>query len=261
MIRKSPDLLVVSIISALMLVLGLSGVRAGNFEYATMPLWVAPLGILMVLFIPGYAIVSAMLPKVGSEKTLLLSLGLSISISVVGGVVLNLTPWGLTPTTWSLWLSSISLLGLMFASLQRRNHNRNFEMGVPTLHKENKAIFVWAGFILLGAVLIAYISSRQTETTFTQLWAIPGVTSEGKYEIEIGIRNEEKQSEVYNLYIESDGRRLEEWPTIRLESNNEWITTIELADQPKRPIRIALYRANEMHTVYRWLRVSPEAFQ
>lgn len=258
---RHPDLLIVLIITLLTLILGISGIRSGNIEYETMPLWMAPVGVLMVLFVPGYAIVSVMLPKVGSEKTLLLSLGLSISISAVGGLVLNLTPWGLTPTTHSLWLSTIALISIILAWRQRRTLAKNFEMGVPSLRKENVIIFGLAGYILLGAVVIAYISSQQTETTFTQLWAIPTVTSEGTYEIQIEIRNEEKQFETYNLYIDVNGRRLDEWSTISLESGDEWTTTIHLPKRPSQPIRISLYRIQDLDNAYRWLRISPEAFK
>lgn len=259
--RRHPDLLVMLIVTVLTLVLSLSGLRSGNVEYETLPLWMAPLGILMVLFVPGYGIVSAMLPKVGSEKTLLLSLGLSLSISVIGGLILNLTPWGLTVITQSLLLCTISLLGLFFAWHQRRTFDRNFEMGVPTLEKGNVIVFVVAGLFLLVSVLMAYQSSRQTETTFTQLWAIPAVSEAGTYQIQIGIRNEEKQSETYNLYMEVDGRRLDEWPAIPLPAGGEWVTVYELYEKPSRPIRISLYRISDLNEVYRWLRISPEAFK
>jgi uncharacterized membrane protein len=259
--RRYPDLLLLLVIAGLTLVVGLSGLRANNIEYETMPVWMAPLGISMVLFIPGYAIVTAVLPNIGSERTLLLSLGLSIAISAIGGILLNLTPWGLTPGTWAIWLSTIAIIGIILAYRQRRTFSQNFEMGVPSLQKENIAIFGLAGFILLISVLIAYISSIQTETTFTQLWAIPNVTPEGRYEVQIGIRNEEKLPEVYNLYIEVDSQRLDEWPTIPLESGSEWITVYQLPEKPNRPIRILLYRINDMNHAYRWLRISPEAFK
>ena len=259
--RNHPDLLIALIITVLTLVVSLSGFKAGNIEYETVPLWMAPFGILMVLFIPGYAIISVLLPKIGSEKTLLLSLGMSISVSIVGGLILDLTPWGLTPVTCSLWLSTIAFIGIILAWHQRRFAAKSFEMGVPSLHKENMAIFGWAALILLGSVSIAYISSKQTETTFTQLWAIPILTSDGRYEIQLGIRNDEKRSEVYNVFVEIDGRRLEQWPEIVLNSNKEWITTIQLSERPSHPIRISLYRAEDNNHVYRWIRLSPEAFK
>jgi uncharacterized membrane protein len=259
--RKHPDLLAILIITLVTLILSLSGLRAGNIEYETMPLWMAPFGILLVLFIPGYAIISAILPKVGSEKTLLLSLGVSISLSAVGGLILNLTPWGLTVITQSLWLSSISIIGIIFAWHRRKTLDHNFEMGVPSLRKNNLIIFGVAGLFLLVSVLMAYTSSKQAETTFTQLWAIPGVSEEGNYQIQIGIRNEEKQSETYNLYIEVDGRNLDEWAAIPLQSGNEWTTVYQLSGKPSRPIRISLYRISDIQNVYRWLRISPEEFK
>ena len=129
------------------------------------------------------------------------------------------------------------------------------------MQRENIAVFGWAGFILLGSVLIAYVSSKQAETTFTQFWAIPTVTAESKYAIQIGIHNEEKRPETYNLYIDVDGRRLEEWPTIPLDSGDEWTVLFQLPDKPSRPIRLSLYRINDLNNVYRWLRLPPEAFK
>jgi uncharacterized membrane protein len=258
---KSPDLLFAAIIVGLTLVVALARIRSGNIEYETMPFWMAPVGILMVLFIPGYCIVTGILPAIGSEKTLLLSLGISASISVVGGIILNLTPWGLTPATWSLLLSLIAVIGIILSWRQRRDHARNFETGVPSLQKEHVVIFGWAGLILVSSVLIAYFSSKQTETTYSQLWAIPSATAEGHYEIQIGIRNEEMQPEVYDLYMDINGRLLNEWSAISLEPGKEWITTVELLEQPSQPIQISLYRNDDGSNVYRWLHLSPEAFK
>ena len=261
---KYPDLLAALSIVVIVLVIVFAGGRSGNIEYETMPTWTAPMGILMVLFVPGYSVVAWLLPDIGSEKTLLLSLGISLSLSALGGILLNLTPWGLNVLSWSLWLCAISLIGIMFAWLQRRSDAQNFDVGLPHLHWENIVIFGLAGFILLGAVLISRVSSRRAETTFTQLWAIPSVLTENRddlYSIQIGVRNEEQKLDVYSLYAEVDGRRLDEWDEIRLEPGHEWITTIKLYDIPVESIQIYLYRVDDMKSVYRWLRVSPDAFR
>ena len=60
------------------------------------------LGIPIVLFIPGYLLVSVLFPGKKTEKGLdvvekiALSLGVSIAIVPLLGIVLNYTPWGIT---------------------------------------------------------------------------------------------------------------------------------------------------------------------
>ncbi|OPY49745.1 MAG: hypothetical protein A4E49_03019 [Methanosaeta sp. PtaU1.Bin112] len=66
-----------------------------------------PLGLLMVLFVPGYTLIAALFPKnadlEGIER-MALSFGLSIAIVPLIGLGLNYTPWGirLTPVVVSL---------------------------------------------------------------------------------------------------------------------------------------------------------------
>jgi len=71
-----------------------------------------PLGLLMVLFVPGYTLIAALFPKKadleGIERAAL-SFGLSIAVVPLIGLGLNYTPWGirLTPVVISLALFTI----------------------------------------------------------------------------------------------------------------------------------------------------------
>ncbi len=72
------------------------------------------LGIIFVLFLPGFAFIKAMFPtkvplKTSSENTdtterMALSLGMSLVLTPIVGLILNYTPWGirLTPIVLSL---------------------------------------------------------------------------------------------------------------------------------------------------------------
>ena len=57
------------------------------------------LGLLSILFFPGYTLLSVLFPKQGSiggiERTAL-SFGLSIAVTPIIGLILNYTPWGIT---------------------------------------------------------------------------------------------------------------------------------------------------------------------
>jgi uncharacterized membrane protein len=77
------------------------------------------LGITFVIFLPGYAFVKAIFPtkvsinisseKLSSIERIALSIGMSLSIVTIVGVVLNYTPWGirLAPITLILLVLTI----------------------------------------------------------------------------------------------------------------------------------------------------------
>lgn len=72
------------------------------------------LGSLYVLYLPGYALIEALYPR-GDElsplERLALSIGLSLALVPLVGLLLNYTPWGirLEPVTISLAILTLSL--------------------------------------------------------------------------------------------------------------------------------------------------------
>lgn len=56
-----------------------------------------PIGLLMVLFVPGYVLIAALFPKredLDGIERIALSFGLSIAVVPLIGLGLNYTPWG-----------------------------------------------------------------------------------------------------------------------------------------------------------------------
>src|SRR5512137_1985530 len=73
-----------------------------------------PLGLLMVLFVPGYTLIAALFPQkkdLDGIERLALSFGLSIAVVPLIGLGLNYTPWGirLTPVVISLAIFTIAM--------------------------------------------------------------------------------------------------------------------------------------------------------
>ncbi len=82
----------------------------------------AVVGFPLVLFLPGYSLVSALFPG-KDERDLLeriaLSIGLSICIVVFIGLGLNYTPWGIRLGPVLLVLSVFTLIGTAVSALRR----------------------------------------------------------------------------------------------------------------------------------------------
>jgi len=112
--HKSRDLLLVMAITSIAVIVNLIGVNN--------PILQAPFALPLVLLLPGYAITAALFPKgaIGVSERLLLSLGLSICVTALGGVILNWTPWGLQPASWAVLLGGITLCASLIA-LRHRN--------------------------------------------------------------------------------------------------------------------------------------------
>jgi hypothetical protein len=89
--------------------------------------WV--LGSVFVLFIPGYVTVEALFPKgreLDSIERFALSVGLSLALVPLVGLLLNYTPWGirLTPIVISLTILTVGLAMIALARQYRTSAER-----------------------------------------------------------------------------------------------------------------------------------------
>ncbi|HEY0196328.1 MAG TPA: DUF1616 domain-containing protein, partial [Methanobacterium sp.] len=81
------------------------------------------LGLLLVLFLPGYALIASLFPKKDDLDTierLALSFGLSIAITPLIGLALNYTPFGIRLDPILISLTSVTVLLCAVAYLRRR---------------------------------------------------------------------------------------------------------------------------------------------
>src|SRR5436190_734931 len=76
----------------------------------------------MVVIVPGYALMAATLPgpSLSGVERLVLSIGTSMAMTVLGGLFLNVTPWGLQPVTWVCLLSGLTMAAAAAAIKRRR---------------------------------------------------------------------------------------------------------------------------------------------
>jgi len=80
------------------------------------------LGLLFVLFLPGYALIEALYPKeedLSPLERLALSIGLSLALVPLVGLILNYTPWGIRLDPILIALTILTLTLLAFSTYRK----------------------------------------------------------------------------------------------------------------------------------------------
>ena len=236
------------------------------------------LSLLLVLVLPGYVAAAALFPADTLQRVerLVTSLGLSLAIAILGGIALNLTPWGLRTSTWAPLLAGVTVCMGGIAAARRYSRERRDAAkgraslrlyGLPRLSPA--ALSNWAGrlavpqalmlgaalLITVGAVVIRASGQLQQnpvqDATATQLWIQP-VNQGGAPAIQLGMTNWRTGVTQYQLNLTSKDVTVHQW-NITLRPGATWQTTVVLS--PKEisagSIQAVLFRASDMRTPYR----------
>jgi hypothetical protein len=81
-------------------------------------------GLLFVLFVPGYVAVEALFGYAEFDlfELIALSVGLSVTLTMFVGLLINYTPWGITLTPIIIALTTLTILLDIVALLRRYTH-------------------------------------------------------------------------------------------------------------------------------------------
>lgn len=193
------------------------------------------LGIPMVLFFPGYALISALFPRMndldGIER-LALSFGLSIAVVPLLGLGLNYTPWGirLIPILYTLVFFT---LGMCAITIIRRSNlpshdvffvpfNEFYQSVCDEVFSKNRSAFdkiltvILVLSIVVSIIMVVYVivTPKQGEK-FTEFYILgsngmadnyPTTIAYGeKGTVIIGIVNHEYETVHYSMKMELDG--------------------------------------------------------
>src|SRR6266849_1381889 len=240
----------------------------------------------LVLVLPGYALMASVFStrSLGTVECLVFSLVLSVVIVVLGGLVLNWTPFGLRASSWSLLLGSITLGACAVALARRRGlrtchaeRTRSISALFRTYHAERmRSISALYGLlrikgvgltfrqglllgmavvIICGAIAISNIgAAQQPFPGFTQLWILPAGGANPKNAVRLGVSNMESTAMEYSLAVNVDGKVVKLWPSIDLKPSEKWETTLMLpqtAHIGAVRVEVVLYRTNAPATIYR----------
>lgn len=116
MVRESLDLLCIMLIVAGEFILVGSGIASGPVNIV--------FGVLLALVLPGYALSAAVfrMRSVRTAERAALTLGISLSVAVLGGLVLDALPSGLETQTWLFLLGGVTVIASMIALWRRTRH-------------------------------------------------------------------------------------------------------------------------------------------
>ena len=228
------------------------------------------LGLPLVLFIPGYILLSAIFPNKGSLSNIeriAFSIGLSIAVAVIIGVVLNFTPWGIT--LYPLLISFTTLIVIMglvawYRSLQSYKElsitvdiNLSQWQEMAGLDKILSFSLVVAVLITLGSISYVIAVPKQQQL-FTEFYIL---NPEGKAEdypkqvalgepvgINIGIINHEDMVLSYMVNIRINGIENKQIGTEELANGDKWQEIVNFIPQSAgagQRVEFWLYRTGE----------------
>ncbi len=248
--RKNLDLIAAVCIAAL------------NVIWALLRVQIPVIGIILALplvfVLPGYILTEVLFRKqpLAASHRLLLSLGLSLAIDILGGFILNISPMGLQATSWATLLGLLTAVFSLLAAYFRRGTILSNEARLPRFR------FSIAGCILLAlAITVSVLSLRyaasgaeqQPHPGFTQLWILPVAQSGENCTVRLGMRSFESTPVKYRIVMKTNGAQVTIWPSVVLVPQQEWerVESITSGAAGSASVEVQLYRLDKSVNAYR----------
>ena len=223
-----------------------------------------PLGLLMVLFVPGYSLIAALFPKkddLDGIERLALSFGLSIAVVPLIGLGLNYTPWGIRLTPVVISLAIFTILMSLAARLRRQSlpdeerFSIEFRKNLDSLKRELVAadktrldraltvLLVLSILLSIAALVYVIVTPKQGEK-FTEFYILgPGgkaydyptaVQAGNESTVIVGVVNHEYTLVNYSLHMSLNNSTFLK-RELALDHNQTW----------ERPVTYALNKTGD----------------
>jgi hypothetical protein len=224
-----PDLVIAALLAVL-------GGLASIGPLDGFPLLRAALTIPLVLFLPGFALVSALFPSlvVPSVERILMAIGGSIAMAVLLGLVLGISPLGFAVAGWAGVLVTLTLVLLLVAWLRRTRAR----IDGPRPHggsKPLRAALLFGVSILIVAdvVLGARLAATDAQAPVpVQLWLIP--VSGAHEQARLGMRSGPDGGQ-FHIALTTAGQTIHDFD-LTLDPEQTWETIVlfppEIRAQP-----------------------------
>jgi uncharacterized membrane protein len=247
MYRKNLDLLVTAMVGLVSVVLGFNPIEFPPLNIG--------LGLSLALIFSGYAVVAAAFSRgaIGVPERVTLSVGLSIAISIVGGLLLNLTPWGIQRASWGILLGTITLVANLVAFVRRWRSGALRQSHTFVKITRRQALSLATAVLIAGFALAISVmgAKEQHVSNFTQLWITPA-NKAGEELVRIGISNQEQLTRNYRLQVTAQDNVVRVWPVIELAPGQKWEDTASLPPTGVLgTVEAELYLADDLATAYR----------
>jgi hypothetical protein len=185
-------------------------------------------GVFLVLVLPGYALSTLVVPAgsgwAGHVNPALWrgiwTAGLSLAVTVLGGLLLNLTPVGLTRMTWALSLSALTMLAVAASAWQRHQRSQAVDRapaapaasGTPPRLRIVVAYGLASLAITATAIGLAVASAGwQHSPGFAQLWRVPARSTVASGEATLGVRSGYQGTERFHLVLRRGAHAIGTW--------------------------------------------------
>jgi hypothetical protein len=228
-------------------------------------------GVILAVTIiagPGAALALAIFPRstIGRVERTLVAGTLGIATLVLGGLLLNVLPGGLTPSTWFSYLLLVTG-GALLATLIRPAPAPSRAAGSAQLGQAKSVpgraaialgipmrdlvIIGCAVSIAASALALATVgASFAPRAGFTQLWLIPDPARSAQ--VQVGVDSMEIAPTEYSVVVTEAGRIIGSWPRIVLQPGERWQQVVALGSPVgARPLEAVLTRADAPGTPYR----------
>lgn len=253
------------------------------------------LGLAMILFIPGYALIAALFPgkaDIDGIERAALSFGLSIAVVPLIGLGLNFTPWGIRLDPIVVCLTVFTIICAAVATVRRRSLPKEdrFSVDFKGAYKEVKAdafddkttldkalTVVLILSILLSIVIVAYVIAvpKQGEK-FTEFYILgPGDKADNyptnfhlgdSKPVIVGITNHEYRNVSYDLIVSLNDSVLDNTiyhENMTIADNQTWEKPINITPDrtgTNMEMEFLLYADGNMTAPYRechlWINVT-----
>jgi Protein of unknown function (DUF1616) len=210
-------------------------------------------GLALVFVLPGYALLRAIAPGSTLDPAIeaLLTLTLSITSAILGGLILNFTRWGLERESWTVLLAAVTVGSCLVAAARRFRDRRTAVVSRSFRLRVSAAVLAVVALAISGESLAIARTPfhNQAVVGYTLLALAP---SHDGSRVRVRVTSDEQVTTVYRLKLNTHGSVARVWTRIRLTPGQSWHTVISrhgsLAQQP---LTFALYRARAPHVVYR----------
>jgi len=215
----------------------------------------AALTLPMVLFMPGYALLTLMFPRrmPRAVERVAMMLGLSLTVTAISGLLLNWTI-GVTEGAWLIILSAIIWSACMGAAIRRLLANKLLtppRRYRSPLSMRQYALLGTALFLAVGAISLArYGEATQPNEPFTILSALRDEKN-GARQVRIAITNEEAKATDYYLEVLLNGKAVEQRIPVTVSAKAIYTYQLVVSERTTGKVEAQLFKSEDSANIYR----------